>query len=87
MVTVGIVVAEWLAGMLPYPGVSALLLAIIEAWKPKPEDDYWEHVEDKVKEVCGEFVNQHNIDQILVYKDDLRTLLSKLVVINTLKLF
>ena len=77
VLTVGIVVAEWLAGLIPYPGVSALILAIIEAWKPKPEDDYWSNIQTQVEEVCGQFINKHNIDEILVYKDNLISLLKK----------
>lgn len=77
LITVGIAVAKFLAGLVPYPGVSALLLAIIHAWEPKPEDNYWDHVKDNVAQVCGNFVNEHNMDQVVVYKNDLLSLLKK----------
>lgn len=77
VITVGIAVAEFLAGLVPYPTVSALLLAIIHAWEPKPEDNYWEHVKDNVEQVCGEFINEHNLQQVEVYKRDLVSLLQK----------
>lgn len=77
LITVGIAVAEFLAGLVPYPTVSALLLAIIHAWEPKPEDNYWEHVKDNVEQVCGEFINEHNLQQVEVYKRDLVSLLQK----------
>lgn len=69
--TVGLTVAHWFAGLLPYPGISALIDAIIYAMTPKPEDDYWVHIEDQVKQTCGVFINNDNIDKVLVYKDDL----------------
>lgn len=77
LVTVGIAVAKFLAGLVPYPTVSALLLAIINAWEPKPEDNYWEHVQENVEQVCGEFINQQNLQQVEVYKGDLISLLQK----------
>ncbi|XP_037794774.1 uncharacterized protein LOC119590085 [Penaeus monodon] len=77
LITVGIAVAKFLAGLVPYPGVSALLLAIIHAWEPRPEDNYWEHVKDNVAQVCGDFVNEHNMAQVVVYKNDLLSLLKK----------
>jgi hypothetical protein len=48
VLTVGLTVGHWLAGALPYPGFSALLDALLYAWTPKPEDDYWEHIEQQV---------------------------------------
>ncbi|XP_063849691.1 uncharacterized protein LOC135093933 [Scylla paramamosain] len=77
LTTVGIAVAKFLAGQVPYPSVSALLLAIIHAWEPKPEDNYWEHVKDNVEQVCGEFINEQNLKQVEVYKKDLVSLLQK----------
>ncbi|XP_042868172.1 uncharacterized protein LOC122250680 [Penaeus japonicus] len=77
LITVGLAVAKFLAGLVPYPGVSALLLAIIHAWEPKPEDNYWDHVKDNVAQVCGDFVNEHNLEQVVVYKNDLVSLLKK----------
>ncbi|XP_042216952.1 uncharacterized protein LOC121862701 [Homarus americanus] len=77
LITVGFAVAKFLAGLVPYPTVSALLLAIINAWEPKPEDNYWEHVKDNVAEMCGEFINEHNFHQVEIYKEDLMSLLSK----------
>ncbi|XP_018021128.1 uncharacterized protein LOC108677420 [Hyalella azteca] len=75
LLTVGLTVGHWLAGALPYPGFSALLDALLYAWTPKPEDDYWEHIEQQVHDLCGNFVNQDNIDKVLVYKNDLMTML------------
>lgn len=77
LITVGIAIAKFLAGLVPYPTVSALLLAIINAWEPKPEDNYWEHVKDNVAQICGEFINEHNMQQVEVYKRDLVDLLGK----------
>lgn len=77
LVTVGIAVAKFLAGLVPYPTLSAVLLSIIHAWEPKPEDNYWEHVKDNVEQVCGEFINDHNMQQVEVYKADLVSLLKK----------
>ncbi|TOF87853.1 hypothetical protein CGJ15_24880, partial [Vibrio parahaemolyticus] len=77
LITVGFAVAKFLAGLVPYPTVSALLLAIINAWEPKPEDNYWEHVRDNVAQVCGDFINEHNMNQVEVYKQDLVSLLNK----------
>ncbi|KAK3863638.1 hypothetical protein Pcinc_030601, partial [Petrolisthes cinctipes] len=47
-VTVGWAIAEFLASLVPYPTVSSLLLAIIHAWEPKPQDNYWDHVKENV---------------------------------------
>lgn len=77
LVTVGIAVTKFLAGLVPYPTVSALLLAIINAWEPRPEDNYWEHVKDNVAQVCGEFINEHNLHQVEVYKQDLMSLMNQ----------
>ncbi|XP_071539325.1 uncharacterized protein [Panulirus ornatus] len=77
LITVGIAVAKFLAGLVPYPTVSALLLAIINAWEPKPQDNYWEHVKDNVAQVCGNFINEFNLRQVEVYKKDLVPLLKK----------
>ncbi|XP_076056768.1 uncharacterized protein LOC143034510 isoform X2 [Oratosquilla oratoria] len=76
-ITVGIAVAKWLAGLIPYPSVSVLVTDIITAFEPRPEDDYWSHVHEQVEKVCGQYINEHNIDQVLVYKNDLTALLSK----------
>ena len=64
-----------MAGLLPYPGISALINAIINAWTPRPEDDYWTHIEAQVRDTCGDFINQDNIDKVIVYKDDLMDML------------
>lgn len=77
VITVGIAVAKFLAGLVPYPTVSAILLAIINAWEPKPQDNYWEHVKDNVAQVCGNFINEFNLQQVEVYKRDLIPLMQK----------
>ncbi|KAK7061140.1 hypothetical protein SK128_026714 [Halocaridina rubra] len=76
LITVGITIAKFLAGLVPFPTISALLLAIINAWEPKPEDNYWEHVRENVAQLCGEFINEHNLEQVEVYKRDLIGLLA-----------
>ncbi|CAL4065459.1 unnamed protein product [Meganyctiphanes norvegica] len=77
LITVGIAVGRWFAGALPYPGLSAIINAIINAWEPKPEDDYWSHVHTQVEELCGTFINEHNIQQVEIYKNDLMSLLKQ----------
>ncbi|WP_316572632.1 hypothetical protein, partial [Klebsiella pneumoniae] len=77
LITVGIAIAKYLAGLIPYPGVSALIIAIIDAWTPNPEDNYWDHIKENVAEMCGEFINDHNLKQVEVYKGDLIDLLHR----------
>ncbi|XP_068223852.1 uncharacterized protein [Palaemon carinicauda] len=77
LITVGIAIAKYLAGLIPYPGVSALIIAIIDAWSPKPGDNYWEQIRENVAEMCGEFINDHNLKQVEVYKSDLIDLLHR----------
>lgn len=77
LITVGIAVGHWFAGALPFPGLSAMINAVLNAWEPKPEDDYWSHVHTQVEEVCGTFINEQNIHQVEIYKNDLMTLLKQ----------
>jgi len=46
---------------------------------PTSEEDihYFELIEEDVKVVVGEYINQHNMDQIEVYKDDLAVLMKR----------
>jgi len=75
LITVGLTIGHWFADLIPIPAISNLINAILWAWTPKPEDDYWEQVERQVNETCGEFINQDNIDKVLVYKNDVMDML------------
>merc|ERR1712002_1133277 len=44
---------------------------------PTADIDYFKVIELNVRNVVGEYVNQHNMDQILHYKGDLADLISK----------
>jgi len=44
---------------------------------PTADIDYFKVIELNVRNVVGEYVNQHNMDQILLYKGDLADLISR----------
>jgi len=74
--TAGLAIAKWLAGQIPIPVIGDLIDAIVNAWVVHEQKaHYWEHVEENVKQTCGQFINQKNIDQVLVYKDDVSRML------------
>jgi len=74
--TVGIAIIKWLADQIPIPAVTHLIDAILNAWVDHERKvHYWEHVEENVKETCGQFINQKNIDQVVVYKTDVARML------------
>jgi len=74
--TVGLAIARWLADQIPIHQISDLINAILDAWVVHEHKvNYWENVENNVKETCGKFINQQNIDEVIQYKSDVQTML------------
>jgi len=74
--TVGLAIARWLADQIPIKAIGDLINAILDAWVVHDhKKHYWEHVEDNVKQTCGQFINQQNIDDVITYKSDVTRML------------
>jgi len=74
--TVGLAIARWLADQIPIHQISDLINAILDAWVVHEHKvNYWENVENNVKQTCGKFINQQNIDDVIQYKADVQTML------------
>lgn len=74
--TIALAIAQFLVGLIPNETAQDLLLAIIEALTQE-EFDYWENVRDEVMTVVGHYINEHNMNQVEVYQDDLITLMDR----------
>lgn len=72
--TIATAVAHQLNGEFPGETVLELLMAILVALRT-PEFDYWGEVKDEVIAMVGQYINQHNINQVEVYQEDLQTLM------------
>ncbi|XP_076056769.1 uncharacterized protein LOC143034511 [Oratosquilla oratoria] len=77
-VTIGITVAKFLAGLLP-ESCSKVIIAIIDVLAPvvDTEVDYFELIKEDVKQVVGDYINDHNMQQLEIYKSDLAVLLNR----------
>jgi len=74
--TVGLAIARWLADQIPIHQISDLINAILDAWVVHEHKvHYWENVENNVKQTCGKFINQQNIDDVMTYKADVQRML------------
>jgi len=74
--TVGLAIARWLADQIPIHQISDLINAILDAWVVHEHKiHYWENVEDNVRQTCGKFINQQNLDDVLTYKADVQRML------------
>lgn len=65
-----------LVGLIPNQTVQQLINVIIDTLT-KEDFDYWGEVKDEVMLVVGQYINEHNMNQIEVYQDDLVTLLDR----------
>jgi len=74
--TVAIAIIKWLADQIPIKEVTNLIDAIVDAWVVHERKvHYWEHVEQEVKDTCGEYINKVNVDRVMAYKDDVAKML------------
>lgn len=65
-----------LIGLIPNQTVQELLNVIIDTLTQE-EFDYWGEVKDEVMLLVGQYINEHNMNQIEVYQDDLVTLMDR----------
>jgi len=77
--TIGTTVGYFLSGWLPSSS-QEVISAIINIFLPStPEEDidYFELIKEDVMHVVGDYIDQHNMDQLEVYKNDLGFLLKR----------
>lgn len=74
--TIALAIIHYLIGLIPNETVQELLLTIIEALT-KEDFDYWGEVKDEVMALVGQYINDHNMNQIDHYSKDLTTLLDR----------
>lgn len=65
-----------LVGLIPNQTVQQLINVIIDTLT-KEEFDYWGEVKDEVMLVVGQYINEHNMNQVEVYQEDLVTLMDR----------
>lgn len=65
-----------LVGLIPNQTVQQLINLIIDTLTQE-EFDYWGEVKDEVMLVVGQYINEHNMNQVEVYQEDLITLLDR----------
>lgn len=77
--TIGTTVGYYLSGWLPSSSqeVISAIVGILLPSTPEEDIDYFELIKEDVMQVVGDYVDQHNMDQIEAYKDDLGFLLKR----------
>ncbi|XP_050711388.1 uncharacterized protein LOC126995666 [Eriocheir sinensis] len=74
--TIALAIVHQLVGLIPNETVQQLINVIIDTLTQE-EFDYWGEVKDEVMLVVGQYINEHNMNQVEVYQEDLVTLLDR----------
>ncbi|CAL4065457.1 unnamed protein product [Meganyctiphanes norvegica] len=77
--TIGTTVGYFLSGWLPSSSQEVILavLNILLPSSPEEDIDYFELIKEDVMRVVGDYIDQHNMDQLEAYKNDLGVLLKR----------
>nr|XP_045608972.1 uncharacterized protein LOC123764824 [Procambarus clarkii] len=75
-ITIGLATTYFLRSLMT---TADIFLKIINILLPGPDDevDYFEVIKEDVETVVGDYIDQHNMDQLEVYKSDLGVLLRR----------
>lgn len=74
--TIALAIVHQLIGLIPDETVQQLLTVIVEALTQE-DFDYWGEVKDEVMSLVGQYINEHNMNQVEVYQEDLVTLIDR----------
>lgn len=74
--TIALAIVHQLIGLIPDETVQQLLTVILEALTQE-DFDYWGEVKDEVMSLVGQYINEHNMNQVKVYQEDLVTLIDR----------
>lgn len=74
--TIALAIVHQLIGLVPDETVQQLLYVILEALTTQ-DFDYWGEVKDEVMSLVGQYINEHNMNQVKVYQKDLATLIDR----------
>lgn len=74
--TIALAIVHQLVGLIPDETVQQLLTVILEALTQE-DFDYWGEVKDEVMSLVGQYINEHNMNQVKVYQEDLVTLIDR----------
>ncbi|MPC22385.1 hypothetical protein E2C01_015399 [Portunus trituberculatus] len=74
--TIALAIVHQLIGLIPDETVQQLLYVILEALTTE-DFDYWGEVKDEVMSLVGQYINEHNMNQVKVYQEDLATLIDR----------
>lgn len=76
--TIGTASAYYLRGLMPSSlSILQKILGILLPSTPEEDIDYFELIKEDVKRVVGDYIDQHNMHQLEIYKDDLGRLLQR----------
>ncbi|XP_042868145.1 uncharacterized protein LOC122250670 [Penaeus japonicus] len=76
--TIGIASAYYLRGLMPSSlSILQKILGVLLPSSSEEDIDYFELIKEDVKEVVGDYIDQHNMHQLEIYKDDLGRLLQR----------
>ena len=79
--TIALAIVHQLIGLIPDETVQQLLIVILEALNEE-DFDYWGEVKDEVMALVGQYINEHNMNQVKVYQKDLATLIDRSAAAN-----
>lgn len=74
--TIALAIVHQIIGLIPNETVQELLNVIVDALT-KEDFDYWEEVKEEVMALVGQYINEHNMNQVEVYQDDLVSLIDR----------
>ncbi|XP_037794769.1 uncharacterized protein LOC119590083 [Penaeus monodon] len=76
--TIGVASAYYLRGLMPSSlSILQKILGILLPSSPEEDIDYFALIKEDVKRVVGDYIDQHNMHQLEIYKDDLGRLLQR----------
>jgi len=72
--TIGLVIGWSFAGLYADSDVMEEVAATLS---PEEDNHYFDLIKEDVKEVVGDYINKHNMDQLEIYKNDLAALMTR----------
>ncbi|XP_042234815.1 uncharacterized protein LOC121874651 [Homarus americanus] len=75
--TIGLASAYYLRGLMTTLEIFSKIVKILIPATPDEDSDYFDLIRGDVEQVVGDYIDQHNMDQLLIYKSDLGVLLQR----------
>ncbi|TOF87540.1 hypothetical protein CGJ15_24930 [Vibrio parahaemolyticus] len=75
--TIGLATAYYMRGLMSTSSIFDKVINVLIPTNPSDDIDYFQVIKENVKQVAGDYIDQHNMDQLEVYKTDLGYLLQR----------